>query len=152
MGRVGSDDAGRREARVVVADDNETIREAVRVVLSSPDVLIVGEAGDGNEAVELADELEPDVVLIDLCMPVLDGLDAIAQIRRRHPETQVVVMSIHEDADTIRRSVQAGATEHVVKGTGAGALRDAVSRAIEIGRVRRSEGELSGAPTRGTRA
>jgi DNA-binding NarL/FixJ family response regulator len=126
------DGTQRREGRVLVADDNETIREAVRVVLSSPDVLIVGEAGDGGEAVKLADELSPDVVVLDLCMPVLDGLVAIERIRTRHPETQVVVMSVHEDPESIRRSVRAGATEHVVKGTGAGVLRKAVARAIAI--------------------
>jgi DNA-binding NarL/FixJ family response regulator len=124
--------ADRTEARIVVADDHEAIREAVRVVLTSEDVVIVGEAGDGLEAVALADELAPDVVVLDLCMPVLDGLEAIAQIRSRHPRTQVVVLSIHEDPDSIRRSVEAGATEHVVKGTGAGALRAAVSRAAAI--------------------
>ncbi len=133
------------EARVLVADDNETIREAVRVVLSSSELLIVGEAEDGGTAVRLADELAPDVVVLDLCMPVLDGIDAIAQIRERHPETQVVVMSVHEDAESMRRSVQAGATEHVVKGTGAGALRAAVTRAIEISRAQRSALEAESA-------
>jgi DNA-binding NarL/FixJ family response regulator len=129
---------GTAGARVVVADDSETIREAVRVVLSSSGALIVGEAGDGAAAVELADELAPDVVVLDLCMPVLDGLAALERIRAEHPETQVVVLSVHEDAESIRRSVRAGATEHVVKGTGAAELRAAVSRAAAIARRERA--------------
>ncbi len=139
---------GTTGARVVVADDSEAIREAVRVVLSTSGALIVGEAGDGAAAVELASRLTPDVVVLDLCMPVLDGLVALERIRAEHPETQVVVMSVHEDPESIRRSVLAGATEHVVKGTGAAVLRAAVSRAVTIAKHERSDRMRSGVSRR----
>jgi DNA-binding NarL/FixJ family response regulator len=127
MGDIGRADV---TGRVLIVDDDPIVREAVRAVLESVGHEIVGEGGNGVEALELTGRLRPQVVLIDQRMPVMDGLDATAAICERYAEVDVIVMSAHEDPESIRRSIAAGASEHVVKGTGAGALRAAVERTL----------------------
>jgi DNA-binding NarL/FixJ family response regulator len=136
--------AGGAGGRVLIADDDATVREAARSVLSAAGHVVVGEASDGLEAVALADVHLPDVVILDLRMPLLDGQEATTRIRRRHPRMQVVVMSAFEDPESVRRCLAAGAAEYVSKGTGAAALREAVARAAAIARL--------GGSTRGTGA
>ena len=98
--------------RVVVADDAASMRELMRTLLSlEPDFEVVGQAGNGAEAVALVAELEPDLVVIDVSMPVLDGRAAIAQIRELQPATKVAVLSGE------RCPLPAGADAHIEKGT-----------------------------------
>jgi DNA-binding NarL/FixJ family response regulator len=98
--------------RVIVADDEVGIRELMRTLLSlEPDFEVVGQAGDGVEAVELVTALHPDLVVIDISMPVMDGLEAISRIRQVSPTTRVAVLSGE------RRAVPAGADMHIEKGT-----------------------------------
>jgi DNA-binding NarL/FixJ family response regulator len=98
--------------RVIVADDEAGIRELMRTLLSlEPDFEVVGQAGDGVEAVELVTALHPDLVVIDISMPVMDGLEAISRIRQISPLTRVAVLSGE------RRAVPAGADMHIEKGT-----------------------------------
>ncbi|MDQ1540875.1 MAG: hypothetical protein QOH29_1601 [Actinomycetota bacterium] len=98
--------------RVIVADDAAGMRELMRTVLSlEPDFEVVGQAGDGVEAVALVTELRPDLVVIDVSMPIMDGLEAIQAIRLVSPETRVVVLSGE------RHPLPAGADAHIDKGT-----------------------------------
>jgi DNA-binding NarL/FixJ family response regulator len=98
--------------RVIVADDEVGIRELMRTLLSlEPDFEVVGQAGDGVEAVELVSALRPDLVVIDISMPVMDGIEAIERIRQVSPSTRVAVLSGE------RRVVPAGADMHIEKGT-----------------------------------
>jgi DNA-binding NarL/FixJ family response regulator len=98
--------------RVVVADDEATMRELMRTVLSlEPDFEVVGQAGDGREAVALVAELHPDLVVIDVSMPVMDGLQAIEQIRQVAPATRVAVLSGEP------RQLSTGADADIEKGT-----------------------------------
>jgi DNA-binding NarL/FixJ family response regulator len=98
--------------RVIVADDEAGIRELMRTLLSlEPDFEVVGQAGDGVEAVELVSALHPDLVVIDISMPVMDGLEAISRIRQVSPATRVAVLSGE------RRALPAGADMHIEKGT-----------------------------------
>jgi DNA-binding NarL/FixJ family response regulator len=98
--------------RVVVADDEATMRELMRTVLSlEPDFEVVGQAGDGLEAVALVAELRPDLVVIDVSMPVMDGLQAIEQIRQLAPATRVAVLSGEP------RQLSTGADADIEKGT-----------------------------------
>jgi len=98
--------------RVVVADDEATMRELMRTVLSlEPDFEVVGQAGDGLEAVALVAELRPDLVVIDLSMPVMGGLQAIGQIRQLAPATRVAVLSGEP------RQLSTGADANIEKGT-----------------------------------
>ena len=116
--------------QVLIADDHGEVRQGLRMFLSSdPELEIVGEARDGAEAVRLARQLRPDVVLMDLLMPVMDGIAATAAIRREMPDTEVVALtSVLEDAAVVD-AVRAGAIGYLLKDTDAHELRRAIKAA-----------------------
>ncbi len=117
----------RSVVRVVLADDHPVVREGLAGILESePDIDVVGQADDGREAVRLASELHPDVVLMDLRMPVLDGASATAEIARVAPEVRVLVLTTYDTDADILRAVEAGATGYLIKDAGREALADAV--------------------------
>ncbi len=104
-------------ARVLLADDHELAREALRSVLSrEPDLCIVGEARDGAEAVALTQRLRPDLVVMDLRMPGLDGLAATREIRAALPETRIVVLTAYEQRAYVLAALRAGASGYLFKG------------------------------------
>ena len=104
--------------RVLIADDHMVIREGLRTLLdAAPDLLQVGEAANGAEAVLLVQETAPDVVLMDLRMPVMDGIEAIREIKIRYPEVQVVILTTYDDDDYIVRGLRAGARGYLLKDT-----------------------------------
>lgn len=101
---------------VLIADDNGFFRDALEAILETEDqVRVVGRAGDGEEAVRLASELEPDVILMDLSMPVLDGFEATNRIASRAPRSAVLVLTGSADASDIGRAREAGAAGYVTK-------------------------------------
>lgn len=103
--------------RVVVADDHWVMRRGLMELLSGePGVSVIGEACDGEEAVELASNLNPDLVLMDISMPKMDGIKATEIIKARHPDIQVVAISMHKDQHCMEEMYQAGATAYIVKG------------------------------------
>lgn len=107
-----------RALRVLVVDDSSFVRRAVsRVLAATPDVRLVGEAADGQEALSAAARLAPDVVLLDLGMPVMDGLSTLTEIRRRHPSTEVVVVSAsaQKGAEVTLSALERGAFDFVDK-------------------------------------
>ena len=124
--------------QVLIADDHSVVRQGLRMFLSSdPELEIVGEARDGAEAVRLARQLRPDVVLMDLLMPVMDGIAATAAIRREVPDTEVVALtSVLEDAAVVD-AVRAGAIGYLLKDTDAHELRRAI-KAAAAGQVQLS--------------
>jgi DNA-binding NarL/FixJ family response regulator len=118
--------------RILIADDHSVVRQGLRMFLSlDPDFEIVGEAADGAEAVRLAEELEPDVVLMDLLMPVMDGITAIGKIRSRSTAVEVIALtSVLEDASVVG-AVRAGAIGYLLKDTESDALRRSIRAASE---------------------
>ncbi len=102
--------------RVVIADDHPVVRAGLRGMLEpEPDIEVVGEATNGREAVSLVGRLEPEVVLMDLQMPELDGVAATKQIRDRYPETNVLVLTTFDTDADITRAISAGATGYLLK-------------------------------------
>jgi DNA-binding NarL/FixJ family response regulator len=105
--------------KVVIADDHLVIREGLMVMLQSTgEIEVVGQAANGKEAIHLAEELVPDVVLIDIQMPEVGGIEAIRHIKKRVPTTQIVVLSTFDQDEYIYESVQAGAKGYVLKDCG----------------------------------
>jgi len=102
--------------RIVIAEDHTILREGLRALLSSnPDFEIVGEAGDGREAIRCVEKLKPHLVLTDLSMPRMNGMDAIREIKRRSPETKVLVLTVHKTEEYILATLQAGADGYLLK-------------------------------------
>ncbi len=103
-------------ARLVLVDDHELAREGLRDMLADvPDVEVVGEAADGQEALELCRRVRPDLVLMDLRMPRMDGLAATRAIKRELPKTSVLVMTMHENPDYLLEALRAGAAGYLLK-------------------------------------
>jgi two-component system, NarL family, response regulator LiaR len=116
--------------RVLIADDHSVVRQGLRMFLGlDPELEVVGEAADGAEALRLARQLRPDVVLMDLLMPVMDGIAATAAIRHELPDTEVLALtSVLEDASVVG-AVRAGAIGYLLKDTQADALCQAIKSA-----------------------
>ncbi|MDW8319542.1 MAG: response regulator transcription factor [Anaerolineae bacterium] len=113
--------------RLLIADDHPVVRDGLRGMLAGqPDLQVVGEAGDGAAAVALAAELLPDVILMDLRMPVLDGVAAIRQIRARQPAAAILVLTTYDTDSDILPAIEAGATGYLLKD----APREELYRAI----------------------
>lgn len=116
--------------RVLLADDHSVVREGLRMFLGrDPELAVVGEAADGVEAVQLARQLQPDVVLMDLLMPVMDGVAATAAIRDELPATEVIALTSVLESESVVNAVKAGAIGYLLKDTQAAELRRAIKAA-----------------------
>jgi DNA-binding NarL/FixJ family response regulator len=124
--------------RILLVDDHSVVRQGLRMFLSlDPELEVIGEAENGAEAVKLTMELNPDVVLMDLLMPVMDGITAIGEIRRDAPDTEVIALtSVLEDASVVG-AVKAGAIGYLLKDTQSDELRRAI-KAAAAGQVQLS--------------
>ena len=119
--------------RVLVADDHAIVRTGIRHVLESePGFVVVAEASTGIEALEQAERLRPDVAVLDISMPGDSGLRVAAELRLRVPETQVLILSMHENTEYVLESLRAGAHGYLLKDTAATELRGAI-RAVRRG-------------------
>jgi two-component system, NarL family, response regulator LiaR len=121
--------------RVLITDDHGVVRQGLRMFLSlDPDIQVVGEAQDGREALAMARELKPDVVLMDLLMPVMDGLESIKAIRTELPEVEVIALTSVLEGASVTGAIRAGAIGYLLKDTDAEGLHQAIKAAAE-GRV-----------------
>jgi DNA-binding NarL/FixJ family response regulator len=119
--------------RILVADDHAVIRDGLRYLLQAQgDMTVVGDASDGRQAVRLAQQLSPDVVVMDIAMPELNGIEATRQIHDTCPTAQVIILSIHSTTEHISRALQAGAQGYLLKETAGVEVAEAV-RAVHAG-------------------
>ena len=100
---------------LLLVDDHQLLRQALRRAMEEAGFEVVGEAGDGQEAVRLARELHPDLVLMDVTMPVLDGIGATRQVRACSPESRIVILTVHGEEDVVDKALRAGAVAYLVK-------------------------------------
>lgn len=122
--------------RVVVVDDHQIVRDGLAALLTALDgVDLVGSAGDGREALHVVDETAPDVVVMDISMPRLDGIEATRFLIGRRPGLRVLMLTMNEDEDTIVSAVRAGACGYLLKGSGAEEVLNAIRTAASGGMV-----------------
>ena len=106
----------KQKLNVLLADDHKLLRAGLKLLLQrNPDIAVVGEAADGEQTLQLYQQLEPDLLLLDLSMPKMDGLDCLREIKSRWPEAKVIVLTMHEDENYIKQAMQAGAAAYVHK-------------------------------------
>ena len=122
--------------RILIADDHAILREGVRALLATADdIEVVGEAADGREAIDLAQKLEPDAILMDVAMPGLGGLEATLEIRRLVPRTKVLVLSQYGEPEYVRRFLKAGVSGYVLKKAAGADLVSAIRAVMRGGLV-----------------
>lgn len=117
--------------RVMIVDDHEVVRSGLKALLADKDIDVVGEAASGNEAVRLARELQPEVVLMDVRMGDGDGLAALGEIHKQQPETAVLILSTYDNPTYIARAVSLGAHGYLLKGSSGDDIVAAIRRAAE---------------------
>src|SRR5579871_2586139 len=110
-----------KRIRILLADDHAVVRQGFKMILGAQsDMEIVGEAGNGREAVELIEKLKPDVVAMDVAMPELNGIEATRRVTASVPHTRVIALSMHKDSVYVREVLRAGARGYLLKDSGAG--------------------------------
>jgi two-component system, NarL family, response regulator LiaR len=119
-------------ARLLIADDHALVREGLRTMLSGEEGIdVIAEANDGRQALNICRELKPDLVLMDVRMPVMDGLEATRKIKAEMPKTSVMMVTMHENPDYLFEAVKAGAAGYVLKDASGERLLSAVRRTLE---------------------
>jgi DNA-binding NarL/FixJ family response regulator len=122
--------------RILIADDHAILREGVRALLATADdIEVVGEAADGREAIDLAQKLEPDAILMDVAMPGLGGLEATLEIRRLVPRAKILVLSQYGEPEYVRRFLKAGVSGYVLKKAAGADLVSAIRAVMRGGLV-----------------
>jgi len=124
-----------KKQRVLIVDDHTLLRAGLRSLLAQdPNIEIVGEAADGRDAVRAVGQLMPDLVLMDLTMPGMNGIEAVTEIKRRYPEVRILVMTLHKTEDFIHASLRAGADGYILKDATHDELRVAI-RSVLLGKT-----------------
>ncbi len=125
--------------KILLADDQPLVRQGLRMRLKvEQDFEVVGEAGDGYAVLQLAEQLTPDVVILDVEMPGMDGIAAAGALRKNHPEMTLIMLSIHDDPQVRARAARAGANAFLSKRTDEEALLEAIRQSILPGQIARS--------------
>jgi two-component system response regulator NreC len=123
------------ETRILLADDHAVLRAGLRLLLEAqPDLKVVGEAGDGREAMRLAEELKPELILLDLTMPGLSGMESLPALKKMLPATRILILTMHDDVSYLRQALSRGASGYVLKKAADNELISAV-RAVLRGEV-----------------
>lgn len=121
-----------KKYRVLLVDDHVLFREGMRALLAQEsDVDVVGESGDGRDALSLIDSLQPDIVLLDLTMPGISGIEVIRNVRRNNPHVRVIVLTVHKSDEYIHESLRAGANGYLLKESTHNELRTAIRNVLQ---------------------
>jgi DNA-binding NarL/FixJ family response regulator len=120
-----------RRYTVLVADDHAIVKEGLVTLLKEHDFQVVGAVGDGHELMEAAKRLRPDLIVTDLSMPGLSGLDVLTRLRAEHIDSKVIVLTMHNDPDLATRAMRAGASAFLLKNSAGEELLDAIHQAVE---------------------
>ncbi len=120
------------KVRIVLAEDHTILREGLRALLTAdPDFEVIGEAADGREAVRFVEKQIPDLILMDLSMPRMTGMDAIREIKKRYPQTKIIALTVHKTEEYLRTTLQAGADGYVLKDATHGELMMAIKSVLK---------------------
>lgn len=118
--------------RIIITEDHTILRQGLKVLLSvDPDFKIVGEAEDGRESIRLAETLSPDLILMDLSMPKMTGIEAISEIKKRSTDTKIVVLTVHGGEEYVLSALEAGADGYVLKDANRDELTTAIRKVLE---------------------
>jgi DNA-binding NarL/FixJ family response regulator len=123
---------------IVLVDDHQILRQGVRNLLEDdPDLKVIGEAADGKEGIELTERLKPDILISDLMMKGLNGIDVTREVRKRSPDTRIIILSMYDDDGYVNQAMREGAMGYVLKGAGIDelltAIRNVLSGSIYLG-------------------
>ncbi|MES2106367.1 MAG: response regulator [Pseudomonadota bacterium] len=122
--------ADQKGMSVLIVDDNEMTREVLRVILRHEGYIVVGEATDGDTGLEMAKRLKPNIILLDVVMPTLNGLDALKEIKDALPKAIILMVTSNKDRDTFAAALQSGVSGYIIKPFNAGTVADALELAI----------------------
>lgn len=141
------------KVRVLIVDDIEETRENIkRLLLFEQEISVVGEAANGEEALQQAEKFRPDIVLMDINMPVLDGISATELISLRVPDSQIIIMSVQGEQEYLKKAMIAGAREYIIKPFSSDELIDAIRRVFEFGRKRKVQEKVTQVLTEAAKA
>jgi two-component system, NarL family, response regulator LiaR len=122
----------KQRIKVLIADDHDMVRKGLIVLLDNfGDIIVVGEANNGQAAIDLCARVQPDVILMDLSMPRIDGVNAIPAIRERLPDTQVIILTSYYDEESVQSALKAGAVGYLLKNISGNELADAIRKAYK---------------------
>ncbi len=120
-----------KKTRIIIADDHSVVRSGLRLLLqSSPDFTVVAEAEDGEEAVSLVERHKPDVVIMDISMPKLNGIEATSIMKQSNPDLKIIILTVHEDEEYVYQMLRAGASGYVLKSAGKKEIFAAIESAL----------------------
>ncbi len=123
-----------KKIRVVVADDHTIVRKGLCAILEGEtEIEVVGEAEDGREAIKKVEQLQPDVVLLDITMPILNGLEATRQLRKRYPKLKILILTMHDNEEYVFETLRAGASGYLVKRSAPNELISAIKAVYREG-------------------
>ena len=124
----------KRRISIVIADDNDMMRSILRAMLRGEEYDVIGEARNGQAAIDVVDRMKPDIVCMDVMMPEKNGIEALCEIKAAHPEIEVVMVTSNSDPDTVQESIQNGASGFIIKPFNAARVLDTLEKIS--GRVR----------------
>ena len=127
----------RRRISIVIADDNDMMRGILRGMLRGEEYDVIGEARNGQAAIDIVDRLKPDIVCMDVMMPEKNGIEALCEIKLARPETEVVMVTSNSDPETVQESIQNGASGFIIKPFNAARVLDTLEK--DRGRVRQTK-------------